>query len=201
MTITNEVPPVTVKIERVPGEEFFSDILITAFDGSYGYSWAWFEAVGPNWLTTSNAEDWLDQHWMSAHVRLKREYREDLKGAVTRDDGFVIDHAALAGGIQRILDDDYVEDAWKFATATETAKILDKYGSKAETGDLYGRKFRIVKPGVMKKFQIETGETARGYQGALGQILAFPDPDAGDIDAPFADAIVQVAAFGKCIFG
>lgn len=46
-------------------------------------------------------------------------------------------------------------------------------------------------------------EKATGYQTALAGIVAGLESggtDAGDIDAPFADAIVQVCAFGKVIF-
>lgn len=190
-----------ITVQRTLPEEFLSDIMITAFDGQYGWSWNWFEPVGKDWLQTSNAEDFLDSHWMSAHVRVKSDCPTGDK-ILDRRDGFVINHEGLARGIQCIIDDTY-RGIWKRASVRETAQILDKYGSKISEGDLYGRRFRAAGTKMFGYYEMETGETARGYQQALTGIIAGLETemtDSGDIDACFADAIVQVAAFGKCIF-
>lgn len=201
-----------ITVQRTLPEEFLSDIMITAFDGQYGWSWHWFEPVGGDWLQIKKVprggpqENDNHEYWMSARVRVKADYPTGDK-ILDRRDGFVIDHEGLARGIQCIIDDTY-RGIWKRASVRETAQILDKYGSKMfgsniSEGDLYGRRFRAAGTKTFGYYEMETGETARGYQQALTTIVAGLESettDAGDIDAPFADAIVQVAAFGKCIF-
>lgn len=179
--------------------EFFSDLLITAFDGAYGSSWMWFESVGKDWLVTDGSDP-VDSHWMSVHVRLKSEYRDDknIRPLVAkRNDGWVLNHEAIAKGIERILQDDYV-GTWRRATAGETAQILDKFGSATREGEIYGRAFRSGGTKLMGYYEVETGETARGIRRHLAQCLVEKDMD---LDASEADAVVQVASFGKCIFG
>lgn len=193
-----------ITIKRTLPAEFLGDILVTAFDGNYGWSWSWFEPVGGDWLkvdkTPRGGPQENDFHtiWKSCQVRLQEEYHT---GDKTFDDrrGFVVNHDVIILGIQRILDDDYV-GVLKPANAREIAQVLDAYGLKTpKEGEVFGRKF-INKGGkFFADIYVETGETARGYQSDLASIIT--DPDAGDIDAPFADAIVQVGVFGKAIFG
>jgi hypothetical protein len=182
-----------IKIEKELPKEFLSDIMITAFDGSYGASWQWFEPVGRIWLETEQQSEpgMLDpafSYWIKAHVRLKRDCQT---GYIVFDDakGFEINHEEMTKAIQRILDDDYV-GVWKNATEQQTRWYED------DVPWIKDGEYRVSN-GVLQHC---TGETARGYREDLLKIVGG-DMDAGDIDAPFADAIVQVAAFGKVIFG
>lgn len=179
----------SVTIKRELPKEFLSDILITAFDGGYGSSWNWFEIVPGlpgGWLKTDEAGD----VWLSAHVRLQEECHIG-HNAFDSPKGMVIDHEGLADGISRIINDDYV-GIWRPATEAET----ESWKTHGNSG-IGQRHTRLVRGGL----QVETGETARAYRSLLAECLSASEPDAGDIDADVADAIVQVAAFGKCIFG
>lgn len=199
----------TLTVTRSIPDEFFGDILVTAFDGAYGWSWHWFEIVEQErgcdpWLEIrhqeqcaylkSESEEECDCNgmWERVRVRVKRSEPTGDK-ILDREDGFVIDHAAIMRAIQCILDDTY-HGIWRAASEREARAIEEK---KMAVDALYGRKWRIAKVG---NYEVETGETARGYQRDLATIMAQEEPDAGDIDACFADAIVQVAAFGKVIF-
>lgn len=187
-------------------DEFLSDILITAFDGAYGASWEWFEPVRVGdrfWLTTNGdvQKPSTDDLWLAVRIRL-REDCETGHPVLDRRDGFEVDHEALGRAIQAIIDDEYV-GIWRKANEREVNAIMEV--ATADEGELpfsHGRRFRLKKePGAV--WEVETGETARGYRDSLIEIvnhLASGEADAGDIDAPFADAIVQVAALGKVVF-
>lgn len=198
----------TLTVTRSIPDEFFGDVLVTAFDGSYGWSWHWFEpAYGergldpwleikheeqcPYLLSESEEECDCNGMWMKVRVRTKRDEPVGDK-ILDREDGFEIDHAAVMRAIQCILDDTY-HGIWRPATEAEAQRIREK-GQNA----LYGRKWRVSK--AKTGYDVETGETARGYREDLAKIMAAEEPDAGEIDAPFANAIMQVAAFGKVIF-
>jgi len=176
----------SISMRRELPAEFLSDILITAFDGDYGWSWNWFEPASEDWLKKSgNSEDPTEGLWLSCHVRLDQDSQTG-NGLFDTTEGFIVDHDVIATGIQRILDDDYL-GIWRPASDLEITRIENSVS-------LYGRAWR----GKDEGYEVETGETARAYQEALAKVLV--DPDATDIDAPFADAIVQVGIFGKCIF-
>lgn len=176
-----------VTISKDLPEEFFSDILITAFDGNYGWSWNWFEpSTGPNgdkfWLLTKNdsGHNSTDNPWMQARVRLHEETGDPRFDGVE----FLVDHEVLAKGISRIINEDY-EGVWRPATDKEKADYLD------------GHTFRETRE-TEHGLEVHTGETARGqFRYIVG---AVTEEDAGDIDAVSADAIVQVGLFGKVIF-
>lgn len=184
-----------IQLNKDLPEEFFSDILITAFDGSYGSSWMWFGSAAPQGEPCIKIKHVGEPHsgyctddlWMSAHVRLQENYET---GNDLFDDpkGFVIDHQSIAGAISRIINDDYL-GIWREARPDEEDEIDN------ET-------YRGVWKGVVTEhgtgYMVETGETARGCRSILTR--AVQDVEAGDIDAGVADAIIQVAAFGKVIF-
>lgn len=181
----------TITLNKEAPEEFFSDIMITAFDGQYGGAWEWFEPVGKDWLTTKHADPdhkhedgslCIDDLWMSVTVRLK----EDCQlGHPPFDDVLTIDHAAIAAGISRIVNDDYL-DCWRPATEREKEAYVE--------GKL-NREHKVEGPLLL----VETGETARGLRGNITR--ALQDLEAGDIDAYDAGAIVQAGAFGKVPLG
>lgn len=178
----------SIAIKKDLPDEFLSNILITAFDGAYGASWNWFEGVNVGPIVKVDEERSL---WLSAHVRLRRdEDGEYLTGNPVYDnpEGFIIDYDSLAGAMTRIIEDDYL-GIWRPANEREIEEWKNN-------GTPRGRHYQLT-PGV--GLIVETGETARDYQEPLKEILSG-DLDAGDIDAGFADAIVQVAAFGKVIF-
>lgn len=189
----------TITIRRELPAQFLSDILVTAFDGGYGWSWNWFEPAKQNWLQTEAVgenRDEIDLLWMCVNVRLTDECETGIASidALSKGKaGFLVDHDTIAKGIQRILDDDYV-GTWREATPTEKIRLLgpDRH--------LYAdREWKWDGLTLL----VETGETARGYREELAKIISGLETgatDAGDIDAPFADAIVQVGLFGKAIF-
>lgn len=202
----------SVTIKKELPSELLSDILITAFDGSYGWSWNWFESIERNDI--GDGSDWMElghgpycnlskshpartdrciceprdpmRPWLKVGCRLKFDYHTG-NGVFDNPDGFTVTHDLLAQAIGRIVNDDYL-GLWRSATPAEKHKIMT-------TDNLYGRAFKEEEPG---EWLVETGESARGYREALAAIVA--NPEDADIDACFADAIVQVAIFGKCIF-
>lgn len=188
---------ITIKHE-LPAE-LLSNILITAFDGAYGSSWNWFEPTpSPDkfWLKTNGDIEKMaasDTLWLEAKVRLRRdndgEYLTD-NPVFDNPEGFVIDHDAIANGISRIINDDYV-GIWRKARPDE----VEAWKARGNSGIGQQRTRLVAGEGLM----VETGETARGWQEYLAkQMLA---PEDADIDADLADCIVQCAAFGKVIFG
>lgn len=208
----------SITIQRELPAEFLSDILITAFDGAYGWSWNWFESTerkdiydGSQSLELSHREtcnwkiedgrvvnchcDVTEQLWLKVGVRLRSEHYTD-NNLFDTPDGFTVDHDTIAAGISRIINDDYI-GIWREANQYEKNYVQ---GAMTLSGEIHGRRW---KKDESKGILVETGETARGYQEDLSRIIAGLESgatDAGDIDAPFADAIVQVGIFGKCIF-
>jgi hypothetical protein len=181
----------SIQLNKELPEEFFSDVLITAFDGAYGAAWEWFEPVDNNWLAVKKVHDTgscTDDIWVSAKVRLQEDYETGHPLFDSRE-GFVIDHASIAGGISRIVNDDYL-DVWRPATPSEEDAIDQ---------EAFNREWRGVATEHGTGYEVHTGETARGLRSMITR--AVQDVEAGDIDAGCADAIVQAAAFGKVIFG
>lgn len=115
-------------------EDFLSNVLITAFDGTYGSSWMWFEPAplaGQSWLTVKSEDGHTsaDNPWMSVRVRLKSGYETGHALFDTRE-GYVIDHKSLAGAISRILNDDYLN-----ASDAEKATGVRRYVLNAVVED------------------------------------------------------------------
>lgn len=193
----------TITVKRELPAQLLSDILVTAFDGQYGWSWNWFEPAAGPWLVVQHSSscarttvEWStvppkctceasDRLWSSVTCKLKSDCET---GNPLFDKSHVVTHDILAAGIQRILDDNYV-GIWRPATASEMEEWQ-------RNGTPRGQRYRLVNSG--NGLEIETGETARGYREEVAKFVV--DPDEADIDAPFADAIVQVGIFGKCIF-
>lgn len=130
----------SVQLNKELPDEFFSDILITAFDGSYGASWEWFEPVTGTdkfWLKKSgNPEhDCTDDLWLSAHVRLKRDYETGTPLFDTRE-GFVIDHEAIAGGISRILHNNFLNARPGEGVGGEIKGYILRGVQDADSGDI-----------------------------------------------------------------
>lgn len=89
----------TVTLERDLPASFLSDIMITAFDGSYGGCWYWAQPAGDDWLRTNNKEDVLEQQWLSAAII-------DKESADAEDDVFIVQLSTLRDGIQTLLADE-----------------------------------------------------------------------------------------------
>lgn len=87
---------VTARVTLTFDDEFLSNLLITAFDGQYGSSWFWAEAVGKDWLTEVVGDDEL--LWKSCHIIEKEPHTENA-----RRKSAVIDHNALGRGIMLLL--------------------------------------------------------------------------------------------------
>lgn len=87
---------ITITLKRTLDDEFISNVLITAFDGSYGACWYWCEA-DKNFLTTMKFTG-SDDVW--TECRIKHE-DEDGQSDVAR----TVNAEVIRVGIQRILDE------------------------------------------------------------------------------------------------
>ena len=193
----------SIKIARDLPEEFLSDVMITAFDGGYGWSWHWFQPAAEDWLEAKHTDKCgvkegeprgdkciANDLWMKVSIKVKEETGYPL---FDQNPCIEVTLQDLANGMARIINDDYV-GTWRKASEMEERAYSE--------GRTYGREYRFNEK--EDQLEVETGETARGYQQELAGIIAGLESnqtDAGDIDAPFADAIVQAAVFGKVIFG
>ena len=203
----------SIQIARLVPEEFLSDILITAFDGAYGSSWNWFQSglcehpdvkARPDYkphdehlVIRHHPTDSVQDVWIEMHVRVREETGYDV---IDQNPHIVVDHAALGVGLQRIINDDYL-NIWREATESEAGriiKLMNNFTPAPVEGSLGGRRWRR-NPMNEKFLEIETGETARGLRENIA--AAVLEEDAGMIDPVDADAIVQAAVFGKVIFG
>jgi hypothetical protein len=106
--------------------EFLSDILITAFDGSYGGCWYWATPAMDGWLVTDDTRDELGHRlWWSVYVA----EREDNSG-----NQWLVTRGTVLLGIQRAIEDAYpgVADAVIGKDAgdidAELADIIVQYG-------------------------------------------------------------------------
>lgn len=85
---------VAVKVEL--SDDFLSDILITAFDGSCGGSWYWAEPiVGIPTFGIDKAENVMNDCWRWLAVNDRESDGIKL---------LVVDHVRLTNGIQSIID-------------------------------------------------------------------------------------------------
>lgn len=89
---------ITITLKRTLDDEFISNVLITAFDGSYGGCWYWCEA-DTKFLTTMKAMG-DDSLW--TECRIRHEDETGPEGAFCKH---VVDAEVIRVGIQRILDD------------------------------------------------------------------------------------------------
>lgn len=194
----------SVTIKQELPKEFLSDLMITAFDGTYGSAWQWFRPTRSegDWLTVEHhncpeAGDGsptartceANDIWMEVHIVVNPEEPTGID-LIDMNPCIIVDHDALATGISRILNDDYV-GVWRPAIEHEVDAIED--GSIT-------REWRGTKQGG---YEVFTHETARGLRDHIASVVsdAVNGTDNGhDLDADDADAIVQAAVFGKVIF-
>lgn len=112
--------PITIRMQRELSDEFCSDVLICAFDGSYGGSWYWAEPdrrvevdgvpQSPWQILRSGRKDRTgeeigEDQWLAVHIRGK-EGEETGKAVwdLALENGINVDYQTLRVGIQRILD-------------------------------------------------------------------------------------------------
>lgn len=88
---------ITVTLTFNLSEELLSDTMVTAFDGSYGGCWYWATTGSENWLTTNGESDVFANRWLKVVIQ---DSEDDDPKPVT------VDHATLALGISRILNND-----------------------------------------------------------------------------------------------
>lgn len=190
----------TIEIKRELSKEFLSDVMVTAFDGNYGACWTWADPVGRFWLESEQNPENMDpaySFWMKAHIRVNPDEPTGDK-ILDREDGFVIDHEAIARGISIIINDDYV-GVWREARPHDVRRY-DSLAAKArEQGFTESAEMKQEFRHENGVLQVFTHETARGLRQQIA--FAVDEQDAGEIDADCADAIVQAAAFGRVIFG
>jgi hypothetical protein len=86
---------VSIKIEKELPTEFLSDIMITAFDGSYGACWYWSEPDRRNkpWLVTNSNSVASESRWFTAFIQDKEDEAERWE----------VNHEVIAKGIERII--------------------------------------------------------------------------------------------------
>lgn len=84
---------ISVTIELKLGEQFLSDVLVTAFDGQYGGCWYWAEAY------SDKAFAFTGDRWDYVTIR------EKVDGEPTQPlKHWKVDHALLAKGIETLFD-------------------------------------------------------------------------------------------------
>jgi hypothetical protein len=95
METTEKAIAGTITIRMDITQEFLSDLLVTAFDGSYGGSWYW---ARPNIQSPEQgAKYWLETDgdlWTVCHIR-------DLEDP---DRKFKVDHQVLIRGIEKLFE-------------------------------------------------------------------------------------------------
>lgn len=102
-----------IEIEVPVTDEFIGDILVTAFDGTYGGSWFWAKNGSGSWPALK------DGQWAEVHIKfdvmsirnltLRNLYRQELarRGYVT------VDQETITVGIARILSDDSYRQSFR----------------------------------------------------------------------------------------
>ncbi len=100
---------IQIKVERELDDEFVSDVLVTAFDGSYGGCWYWADSKrvdenqGPwGYVSEEEGADW-------AFVNITLQQGDDTGNKVLdamMQKGVRVDGEAIRVGIQRIMDGD-----------------------------------------------------------------------------------------------
>lgn len=98
MTAQPQGPTQEVHVTLALTQEFLSDILVTAFDGSYGGSWHWAAPVVRGTRSAWKVDKDTDT-WLSVHITEKFDEDE----ATQPGDTWKVDHAMLARGIQRLF--------------------------------------------------------------------------------------------------
>jgi hypothetical protein len=105
---------VTIKVERELTSEFIGDILVTAFDGSYGGCWYWCRPAGDGWLTVEG--DSGEDYWKEVEI-----YEDEENKAL------VVSPDVIALGFQRAIDNNY---PWAFeAVVSMDAGLIDSLGA------------------------------------------------------------------------
>lgn len=132
--IATETASKTVTIAVDVSDEFCSNVLITAFDGSYGACWYWAQpsTVPDNgrWLTVSGVKGDDDRLWETVTIDCADE---DLSGKV-------VDHAAIRSGIQKMLGIDKINPTLREALIT--GLVTDDAGDvDAEVADVIVQMF------------------------------------------------------------
>lgn len=88
---------IKVKIDVELSDEFVGDILVTAFDGTYGGCWYWSQP-------TQKVDDWLDDdadgNWRKVAIELTEEVGV---AAIDSQSYLTVDSEAIRVGLQKIV--------------------------------------------------------------------------------------------------
>lgn len=88
----------TISVTVTPTTEFLSDILTTAFDGSYGGCWYWARAANNEERAEASAWRIIDDVWEAVTIA-------DATSGVSPTPVYTATQETIAVGIQRILND------------------------------------------------------------------------------------------------
>ncbi len=94
----------TITMTKTLPDGFLSDVLITAFDGSYGGCWYWakpdLRRNDGRWLTTGP-----DGTWQSCLITLDPEGSTSCAERLMQEAGVLVNHDVIAQGITKALAD------------------------------------------------------------------------------------------------
>ncbi len=96
----------SITIHRALSEEFYSDVLITAFDGSVGGSWYWARPQTGSWLSARNPDGGRSV-WTS--VSIIEQEPQEFEGC-NPDGMYTVTHETVRKGIQELLDSGSIRD-------------------------------------------------------------------------------------------
>jgi hypothetical protein len=114
MSNEQETPSQVVKTLVELDFEFLSDVMVTAFDGTYGGVWYWCEPCTTTPLGRRLESAWEIQkfgvsasyeRWMAVWIKLREETGDDKIDRVLFQQSMRIDHKVIAKGMQMVLDD------------------------------------------------------------------------------------------------
>lgn len=98
---------VNIRVVRTLDKQFIGDVLVTAFDGTYGGCWYWAKPAGRFWLTSEQRDDDLTRSdWTAAHIRTEEPTGVTFLDAKQEKGWFTVDKVCIGVGIQKILDKD-----------------------------------------------------------------------------------------------
>lgn len=131
MTTTESA--LTIKTEVEVPQGMLSDLMITAFDGTYGSCWTWSgpnPAPGKGFNVQESNEAGTEDVWLSVDIVLDEPVEEN--GPTE----FTVSHQTLVLGMQRILDEDSLtHDVWKKFCDRIRQGVFDDDAGELDAGD------------------------------------------------------------------
>lgn len=94
----------TLRVEVTPEKQFWSDLMVTAFDGQYGGCWYWATPANDNWLHTEAmvAGHDVENLWTATDIKLKEPLGDPLMDQMFND-GYRVTWHTLCWGFKYAL--------------------------------------------------------------------------------------------------